>query len=215
MSQDSEEEERKKEKKSEIYKDIYESKLFLKVFNRNKFGFDFQFPKASFDRIIQLYGKERVLPLSFVLFSNPFEVTETIRYSSRNVNVRTSMQINSILDVLESYYVYPASYEGLDELEKIKKAPRLKPKYLKNIATKMGLTFSEMINYISLQMTEINVTETTKIVVSVQQFQIIFNLVHLLNVKFPDKEKFELAFYSYRKMLNMAGIELNKILSLL
>ena len=58
----------------------------------------------------------------------------------------------------------------------------------------MGLTFSEMINYISLQMTEINVKETTKTIVSIQMYQIVFNLIHLLNVKFPDKEKFEIAF---------------------
>ena len=209
MSADSEDE---KTKKSTLYKEIYDSKLFLKAYNRNKYGFDLRFPKSSFDKIIELYGKEKLRPLSFVMFSNPFEISETIRYSSRNINVRTSVQINSILDVLDNYYVYPISYDNLDELEKIKKAPKLKPKYLKNIARKMGLTFSEMINYISLQMTEINVKETTRTVVSVQMYQIVFNLVHLLNVQFPDKEKFEIAFYSYRKMLKMAGVDLDKII---
>ena len=213
MSVDSDKEERQEEiKKSEMYKDIYDSKIFLKVFNRKKYEFDFNFPKSSFDRIIELYGKERVLPLSFILFSNPFETTETIRYSSRNINVRTSVQINSILDVLNNYYIYPASYENLDDLEKIQKAPKLKPKYLKNIATKMGLSLSEMINYISLQMTEINVRETTKTVVSVKMYSIVFNLIHLLNAKFPDKESFDIAFYSYNKMMKMAGIELEQIL---
>ena len=131
MSVDSEEEEERQEqmKKSDMYKDIYDSKIFLKVFNRKKYEFDFNFPKSSFDRIIELYGKERILPLSFVHFSNPFETTETIRYSSRNINIRTSVQINSILDVLKDYYVYPASFENLDDLEKIQRAPRLKPKY--------------------------------------------------------------------------------------
>ena len=213
MSVDFEEEEKQEDKKkSEMYKEIFESKIFLKAYNRNKFEFDLRFPKASFDKIIQLYGKERILPMSFVLFSNPFEVTESIRYSSRNINVRTSVQINSILDVLNNYYIYPASYENLDELEKISRAPKLKPAYLKNIAKKMGIAFSEMINYISLEMTEIDVRETVKTVVSVQMYQIVFNLIHLLNVKFPDKESFEFAFYSYRKMLKMAGIELEKII---
>ena len=213
MSVDSEEEERQEQmKKSDMYKDIYDSKIFLKVFNRKKYEFDFNFPKSSFDRIIQLYGKEKILPLSFILFSNPFQTTETIRYSSRNINVRTSVQINSILDVLKDYYVYPASFEKLDDLEKIQRAPRLKPKYLKSIANKMGLSFSEMINYISLQMTEIDVRETTRTVVSVQMYTIVFNLVHLLNVKFPDKESFDIAFYSYKKMMKMAGLELEEIL---
>ena len=213
MSVDSEEEERQEQmKKSDMYKDIYDSKIFLKVFNRKKYEFDFNFPKSSFDRIIELYGKERILPLSFVHFSNPFETTETIRYSSRNINIRTSVQINSILDVLKDYYVYPASFENLDDLEKIQRAPRLKPKYLKSIANKMGLSFSEMINYISLQMTEINVRETTRTVVNVQMYSLVFNLVHLLNVKFPDKESFYMTFFSYRKMMKMAGLDLEEIL---
>ena len=213
MSVDSEEEEIKEEMaKSKKYKEIYGSKMFLKVYNRKKNEFEFKFPKSSCDKIIQMYGKERILPMSFILFSNPNEVTETIRYSSHNVNIRNSLQINTILDVLSNYLIYPASFENLDELEKIKRAPKIKPAYLKNIASKMGKSFSEMINYISLQMTEINVKETTKTVVSVQIYQIVFNLIHLLNVKFPDKESFEFAFYSYRKMLKMADIGIEEII---
>ena len=213
---DSEEEERQEElRRTEGYKKIYQKKLFLKVFNRKIFEFDFKFPKTSYDRIIQLYGNEMILPLSFVHFSNPFEITETIRYSSRNINVRTSIQINSILDLLDNYFVYPASYEGMDEFEKLQKAPKLKTKYLKNISTKMGLPFSEMINYVALQMTEIDVKETTRIIVTIETYQLVFNLINLLHVKFPEKENFELAFYSYRKILKMAGIELDKIIPLL
>ena len=198
--------------KSEIYKAIYDTKIVLKVYNRNIENFDMQFPKASFDRIIQLYGKEINLPLSFVLFTNPFHMSETIKYSSRNINVRTSVQIDNILDFLDNYYVYPISYENMDELEKTKIAPRLKTRYLKNIAAKMGLDFSEMINYISLQMTEIDVKETTKTIISIQVYQMVFNMIHLLNVKIPEKEPYEFTFYSYRKILKMAGIELNKII---
>ena len=212
-SVDSEEEERQEEmRKHELYQEFYKTKIFLKVYNRKNFEFDLKFPKSSYDKIMELYGHEAIVPLSFVLFSNPYEVTETIRYSSRSINVRTSVQINSILDLLSNYYVYPISYEGLDELEKIKRAPKLKSKYLNNIANKMSLSYSEMINYISLQLTEIDVTETMKTVVSIQVYQLIFNLIHLLSVKCPDKESFELAFYSYRKMLKMAGIELDKII---
>ena len=40
MSVDSEDE---KTKKSALYREIYESKLFLKSYNRNKYGFDIQF----------------------------------------------------------------------------------------------------------------------------------------------------------------------------
>ena len=69
MSVDSDDE---KTKKSNLYREIYDSKLFLKAYNRNKYCFDIQFPKSSFDKIIELYGKEKLLPLSFVMFSNPF-----------------------------------------------------------------------------------------------------------------------------------------------
>ena len=200
------------QEKSEIYKAIYESKIFLKVYNRNIENFDLQFPKASFDRIIKLYGTEINQPLSFVLFTNPFHMSETIKYSSRNINVRTSVQIDNILDFLDNYYIYPISYENMDELEKTKIAPRLKTRHLKNIAAKMGLDFSEMINYISLQMTEINVKETTRTIISIQVYQMVFNRIHLLNVKIPEKDPYEFTFYSYRKLLKMAGIELDKIM---
>ena len=204
---DSEEEDRKEELRiGELHKEFYNAKLFLKAYKRNENAFDLKFPKPSFDKIIQLYGQEKIAPLSFILFSNPFEV-QTIRYSCHNVNVRTSVQINSMLALLDTYYVYPKAFEGLDELEKIKLAPKLKPKYLNDIAHKMGLSFSEMINYISLQMTEINFRETMRTLVSYKIYQLVFNLIHLLNAKFPNKNNFEIAFYSYRKILKMAGIE--------
>ena len=213
MSVDSEEEDRQEDlKRSEMYKEFYNTKVFLKVYNRKKIEFDFKFPKSSYDRIIQLYGKETILPLSFVLFSNPFENVETIQYSSHNLNIRSSVQIDNILALLDNYYVYPASYEELDEIEKLQRAPKLKPKYLKDIAKKMGIQFSEMIDYMSLQMTEINVRETMSTIVNVKMYTIIFNSLHLLNVKFPDKESFDISFYSYNKMLKMAGIGLEQII---
>ena len=204
---DSEEEDRKEElRTAELHKEFYNAKLFLKAYKRKENAFDLKFPKPSFDKIIQLYGEEKIAPLSFILFANPFEV-QTIRYSCHNVNVRTSMQINSMLALLDTYYVYPKAFEGLDELEKIKLAPKLKPKYLNDIAHKMGLSLDEMINYISLQMTEINFRETMRTLVSYKIYQLVFNLIHLLNAKFPSKNNFEIAFYSYRKILKMAGIE--------
>ena len=57
-------------KKLELYHEIYDSKMFLKVYNRKIPNFDIQFPKSSYDRIIELYGKESTLPLFFVLFKS-------------------------------------------------------------------------------------------------------------------------------------------------
>ena len=198
--------------KLELYHEIYDSKMFLKVYNRKIPHFNIQFPKSSYDRIIELYGKESTLPLSFVLFGNPMQMSETVRYSSKNVNIRTSLQITGIFDFLDNFYIYPASYESLSELEKARIAPRLNTRHLKNICDKMGLKFSEIINYITLQMTEIDIRETMRTVIGIQTYQLVFNMLHLLNVKFPEKDIFEFPFYSYRKMLKMAGIELDKIL---
>ena len=211
VSNDSEEKERQEEfQKAEAYKEAYNSKLFLKVYKRNENAFDLKFPKSSYDKIIQLYGpEEKIAPLSFVLFANPFEV-QTIRYSSHNVNVRTSVQINSMLSLLNNYYVYPKSYDQLDEMEKLKLAPKLKSKYINDIAIKMGISFSEMINYISLQMTEIDFRETMKTVVSYKIYQLVFNLIHLLKAKFPNGNNLEIAFYSFRKFAKMIGIEHEK-----
>ena len=212
-SYDSEEEEKEEEiKRTEMYKEIYETKMFLKVFNRKILDFDLKFPRNSFDRIIELYGEEKILPLSFVLFSNPYEITETIRYSTRNINVRTSVQINGILDLLSNYLVYPNSYETLNEIEKIRKAPKLKPKYLYSISCKMGLPYSEMVYYISFQMTEINIKELSKMIITTETYSLVFNLINLLAAKFGDKDSFEITFFSYRKILKMAGIELDKII---
>jgi hypothetical protein len=196
-------------KKFELYHEIYDSKMFLKVYSKNIPRFNIQFPKSSYDRIIELYGKESTLPLSFVLFGNPMQMSETVRYSSKNVNIRTSLQITGIFDFLDNFYIYPASYESLSELEKARIAPRLNTRHLKNICDKMGLKFSEIINYITLQMTEIDIRETMRTVIGVQTYQLVFNMLHLLNVKFPEKDIFEFPFYSYRKMLKMAGIELD------
>ena len=173
----SEEEEFEDEELNSEYKEIYDSKMFLKVQNKKKRDFNIQFPKSSFDRIIELYGNEKVVPISFILFANPFAATETIRCSSRNLNIRTSVQIDGILDFLQNYYIFPASYEGLGELEKIRRAPLLKAKYLKNISQKMAIGFSEMINYISLQMMEINIRETMRTVVGIRVYQMIFNMI--------------------------------------
>ena len=106
----------------EKHKEIYESKMFLNVRiknNQNPLN-DILIPKSTYDRIMDLYGKERIVPLSFITFANPNEVTETIRCTTHNVNFRTSTQITNLLDLLNNYCAVPASFYNLDELEKLK-----------------------------------------------------------------------------------------------
>ena len=144
--------------KSSIYKSIYESKFFLNVTKKSLY--DIKIPRSSFDKIISLYGKEIILPLSFINFCNPVQNKETVINMSGSIDMRSTLQINKIMNSLNNLYIYPSSYEELSELEKMKRAPKLKSKHLKNISKKMGMDFSDMINYISIQITTIETRES-------------------------------------------------------
>ena len=195
--------------KSTIYKNIYESKFFLKVIKKS--SFDIKIPRSSFDKIISLYGKESILPLSFINFCNPVENKETVINMSGSIDMRSTLQINKIMNSLNKIYIYPSSYEELSELEKMKRAPKLKSKHLKNISKKMGMDFSDMINYLSIQITTIETRESISTLKSLELYLMIFNNIHTMKVKFPDKEKFDIAYYSYKTILKKSGININKV----
>ena len=195
--------------KSSIYKSIYESKFFLNVIKKSLF--DIKIPRSSFDKIISLYGKEIILPLSFINFCNPVQNKETVINMSGSIDMRSTLQINKIMDSLNNLYIYPTSYEGLDEIEKMKRSPKLKSKYLKNISKKMDMDFTDMINYLSIQITTIETRESISTLKNLELYLMIFNNIHTMKVKFPDKEKFDIAYYSYKSILNKCGINLDKV----
>ena len=199
-------------KKSSIYKDIYDSKFFLKVLKKSLY--EIKIPKSSFDKIISLYGHETILPLSFIYFCNPVESKETLINMSASVNLHSTLQINQIMNSVNNLYIYPSSYEGFDEIEKIRRSPKIKNKYLKNISKKMGMDFSDMINYISIQIITIQMKESIKIIKSLEIYLKVFNNIHILGIKFPNKEKFDIAYYSYKTILNMSGITIDKMFPL-
>ena len=198
--------------KSIIYKHIYDSKFFFKVVKKSEY--EIKIPKTSLDKILSLYGNEKILPLSFIYFCNLIENKETVINTSENINLRSTMQINKILSSLSTLLIYPASYEGLDEKEKIRLSPKLKNKHLQNISKKMGIDFSDMINYLSLQIVSVQLKESIKMIKSLEIYIRIFNNIHLLGVKFLNKEKFPITYYSYKNILNMCGISIDKILPL-
>ena len=195
--------------KSSIYKNIYESKFFLNVIKKSLF--DIKIPRSSFDKIISLYGKEIILPLSFINFCNPVQNKETVINMSGSIDMRSTLQINKIMDSLNNLYIYPTSYEGLDEIEKMKRSPKLKSKYLKNISKKMDMDFTDMINYLSIQITTIETRESISTLKNLELYLMIFNNIHTMKVKFPDKEKFDIAYYSYKSILNKCGINIDKV----
>ena len=202
--------EKKDNKKKEIYKDIYQSKFFLSVVNSSIF--DIKLPKTSFDKIFSLYGQnEMILPLSFIHFCNPTETTQTLISSTRNINMRSTMQINKILFSLNNFYIIPNSFENLDESEKIKLCPKIKSNDLKTITKKIGMDFSDMINYLSLQITTVSTKESYKTIINLDVYIRIFNNILILLVQFPDKKKFQMTYYSYKTILKMSGIDLDKV----
>ena len=205
----SEIEETENNKKSELYKKIYQSKFFLNAVKKSLF--DIRLSKSSFDKIISLYGNELILPLSFINFCSPVENTETIINSTKNIDMRSTMQINKILYSVNDFYIFPSSYEDLNESEKMKLCPKIKSKDISRLTKLMGIDFSDMIDYLSLQITTVKTKESYKTIRSLELYIRIFNNIHILLAKFPDKKKLQIAYYSYKKILKMSGIDLDKV----
>ena len=205
----SEIEEKENNKKSELYKKIYQSKFFLNAVKKS--FFDIRLSKSSFDKIISLYGNELILPLSFINFCSPVENTETIINSTKNIDMRSTMQINKILYSVNDFYIFPSSYEDLNESEKMKLCPKIKSKDISRLTKLMGIDFSDMIDYLSLQITTVKTKESYKTIRSLELYIRIFNNIHILLAKFPDKKKLQIAYYSYKKILKMSGIDLDKV----
>ena len=194
---------------SSLYNDIYNSKFFLKASKKSEY--EIRLPKSSFDKIITLYGNEKIMPLSFISFCTVVENKETIINMAGSINIRSTLQINKILHSMNNLLIYPASYEGLSENEKIIRSPKLTNKSLQNISKKIGMDFSEMINYLSLQIVTVRLKESIRTIKSLEIYLMIFNYIHLLNVKFPNKIKFPITYYSYKSILNMCGITIDKM----
>jgi hypothetical protein len=205
----SEIEEKQDNKKSELYKNIYQSKFFLNA--AKKSFFDIRLSRSSFDKIISLYGNELIHPLSFINFCSPVENTETIINSTKNIDMRSTMQINKILYSVNDFYIFPSSYEDLNESEKMKLCPKIKSKDISRLTKLMGIDFSDMIDYLSLQITTVKTKESYKTIRSLELYIRIFNNIHILLAKFPDKKKLQIAYYSYKKILKMSGIDLDKV----
>ena len=201
--------EKENNKKSELYKKIYQSKFFLNAVKKS--FFDIRLSKSSFDKIISLYGNELILPLSFINFCSPVENTETIINSTKNIDMRSTMQINKILYSVNDFYIFPSSYEDLNESEKMKLCPKIKSKDISRLTKLMGIDFSDMIDYLSLQITTVKTKESYKTIRSLELYIRIFNNIHILLAKFPDKKKLQIAYYSYKKILKMSGIDLDKV----
>ena len=160
--------EKENNKKSELYKKIYQSKFFLNAVKKS--FFDIRLSRSSFDKIISLYGNELIHPLSFINFCSPVENTETIINSTKNIDMRSTMQINKILYSVNDFYIFPSSYEDSNESEKMKLCPKIKSKDISRLTKLMGIDFSDMIDYLSLQITTVKTKESYKTIRSLELY---------------------------------------------
>ena len=81
--------------------------LILKIKNNQNLLNFIQIPKGTYCKIMDLYVKERIVPLSFITFANLNEITETIRCTTHSINFGTSTQIANPLDLLNNFYAMP------------------------------------------------------------------------------------------------------------
>ena len=197
----------------ESYINIFNTKEKLKVSNKTNPNFSIDIPKKAYDKISKFSGEAESNPVSFISFvSETSAKNEFHQGQTQEVNVTGDHQINEILDCSEKYLVYPASFVGMDEVSKMEKAPKVKNTAFKKIAKLAGIEWEKMIDYISLQVTEIKYIESSRRVVTFQVFQKIFSLIPLLIVKIANVENFEIAFYSFKVILKMSGIEYSDLL---
>ena len=118
--------------------------------------------------------------------------------------------ISERLNNLGKYFIIPESLKSLDEEKQYEQAIKIPGKHITHIMEKAGIDFESMIYYLGLQVITHEINE--KVVIDYFAFEKIFNLIYFITVKFKNKEKIDIAFYSYRQILKKCGIKLEEIL---
>ena len=77
--------------------------------------------------------------------------------------------------MLTNFVIIPKNYEDYDDVEKLKLAPKIDDKIMKNIAKKAGIQWDFMLDYFELQEVTTEVKETSKITITYDLISIIFN----------------------------------------
>ena len=197
------------EPKSRLYHEVLTKKKYLNVHKKD--AFNFEFPKMAFDRICKFYGHEILRPNSFVVYHTLHQTTEVKKLSSVSHQLGEK-EITNVLNMLTNFVIIPKEYEEYDDAEKLKLAPKLDDKMMKNIAKKAGIQWDFMIDYFELQEVTTEVKETSKITITYEIVENVFKLIPILKVIFANEASMEFTYYSLKKILEKSGIKLENML---
>ena len=201
------------EPKSRLYHEVLTKKKFLYV--RKKDAFNFEFPKMAFDRICKFYGHEILKPNSFVVYHTMHQTTEIKKLSSVSHQLGEK-EITNVLNLLTNFVIIPKDYEKYDDVERMKLAPKLDDKIMKNIAKKAGIQWDFIIDYLELQEVTTEIKETSKITITYEIVENVFKFIPILKAIIEEGEakgeSIELTYYSLKKILEKSGIKLEKML---
>lgn len=197
------------EPKSRLYHEVLTKKKILHVHKKD--AFNFEFPKMAFDRICKFYGHEILKPNSFVVYHTMHQTTEIKKLSSVSHQLGEK-EITNVLSMLTNFVIIPKNYEDYDDVEKLKLAPKIDDKIMKNIAKKAGIQWDFMLDYFELQEVTTEVKETSKITITYEIVENVFKLIPLLKVIFVDGKSTEFTYYSLKSILEKSGIKLENVL---
>ena len=194
-----------------LYEKVASKKEFLRAFQKNNKNFDVKFPKKAFDKICKLYGRERLVPNSFIVYFIQKKSTEIQRLNTVKKELDEG-EAEKILEEIDHYCIIPKSLYSLDEEEQLEQGIKIKGHYIQDIMTKAGYKLDSLLEYAQVQIMSEELHETTKTEITYIVYQKIFSLIPLLKVYFKNEENFEIAFYSYRSILKKCNIPLEKVI---
>ena len=197
------------EPKSRLYHEVLTKKKILHVHKKD--AFNFEFPKMAFDRICKFYGHEILKPNSFVVYHTMHQTTEIKKLSSVSHQLGEK-EITNVLSMLTNFVIIPKDYEDYDDVQKLKLAPKIDDKIMKNIAKKAGIQWDFMLDYFELQEVTTEVKETSKITITYEIVENVFKLIPLLKVIFSSGESTEFTYYSLKCILEKSGIKLEHVI---
>ena len=199
-----------KKSKSEIYLKILNTKKNLSV-SKNK-DFNFKFPRQAFDRICKFYGFESLKPISFVQFVKNVTASE-IKIMSAVSHVLGEKEINNILDVAECFAIIPKDFKGkYDDVQISELSPKLTTNVMKDIVKKAGIKWDFLVDYCDVQVISTRVEETTKVTINYEIIENVFSNIPLLKIILVDGQQVDLTYYSYKRILEQSGIQLEKMI---
>ena len=198
--------------KSKLYQEIALKKEFFRAYKKDDGTFDVKFPKKALLKIFKLYGDERYIPNSFISYIIHYESTKFQRLKTMSKEIN-DQEADLILETLEHYLIIPKSLssQGLDEEQMSESAIKLKGTIIKDIFKMAGYNLDSLFEYAHFNIISQEVEHSTKTHISYYIYENIFKYVPLLRVYFQNDENFNIAFYSYRNILNKVGIKLEEM----